>query len=130
MLIKVLIATSKTQGFRANDFSHTEEGELVGFGALECDREQVDGHCGCRRSLVGLRSGKATTTFKVAEMECDLSAEISRSLINNGWGGVGEDEIAKIAKDDAKGIQHIASGFAVGTVLERRGETYKNRKGN
>ena len=59
---KVLTATAATQGMRKNDFSHTEEGELVTYG-LECDCEQVDGVCGCKRSLVGRSTHKATTTF-------------------------------------------------------------------
>jgi hypothetical protein len=64
--MKVLVATEETQGRRPNDFCFTEEGELVLFGS-ECSRETIDGPCGCRRSLVGVRSGMATTTVRVVE---------------------------------------------------------------
>ena len=64
--MKVLVGTKDTQGKRKNDFSFTDEGELVTFGT-ECDREAVDGHCGCKRSLVGMKTRKGTTTFKVVE---------------------------------------------------------------
>ncbi|OGV70911.1 MAG: hypothetical protein A2283_22065 [Lentisphaerae bacterium RIFOXYA12_FULL_48_11] len=62
--MKVLVATRRTQGRRDNDFNFCEEGELLIYGS-ECDAEAVDGHCGCRRALVGMTSGKATTTFLV-----------------------------------------------------------------
>jgi len=66
--MKVLVATEETQGHRKTDFCWTEEGELVFFGS-ECTRETIDGECGCRRSLCGLRTRKATTTFRVVERE-------------------------------------------------------------
>ena len=40
-----------------------EEGELVRF-ATECDGERVDGRCGCRRSMTGMSTLKATTTVR------------------------------------------------------------------
>ena len=52
--MKVLVGTKETQGQRSNDFSWAEDGELVMFGS-ECDREDVDGTCGCRRAMSGLR---------------------------------------------------------------------------
>ena len=68
--MKILVATKETQGFRDSDFSWAREGELVRFDS-ECDRDKnrIDGGCGCRRSMVGLETGRATTTFKVVEMD-------------------------------------------------------------
>jgi hypothetical protein len=59
--MKVFVSTKDGQGIRNNDFSWTNEGELVKF-ALECDGEKIDGKCGCRRSMSGFDTHKATTT--------------------------------------------------------------------
>ncbi len=47
-----------------DDFCHTVDGELVFLPTDFCDCPD----CGCRRSVVGLGSGKATTTFTVADL--------------------------------------------------------------
>ena len=68
--MKVFVATKEGQGLRQNDFSHAEEGELVLF-SYGCDRDKdnVDGGCGCRRSMDGFKTLSGTTTFKVVDME-------------------------------------------------------------
>jgi len=63
--MKLLVATTQTQGQRQNDFCWATPGEILHFGS-ECDREGIDGACGCKRSLSGLDSLKATTTMIVA----------------------------------------------------------------
>src|SRR5262245_27740329 len=63
-LLPVLVATPQTQAQRRNDFCWCDEDEPVRF-ALACDGERVDGPCGCRRSMTGTSTLKATTTFRV-----------------------------------------------------------------
>ena len=67
--MKVLVATNETQGARENDFCWTVEGELVFIPPIECGRGYVDDNCGCRRSMAGMVSWRATTTVKVVERE-------------------------------------------------------------
>lgn len=63
--MKVFVATRPTEPeSEADDFCHTVDGELVFLPTDFCDRPD----CGCRRSMVGLGSGKATTTFTVADL--------------------------------------------------------------
>ena len=50
--MKLLVATTKTQGQRKNDFCWVPEDEIVQF-AFVCDGEKIDGSCGCRRSMSG-----------------------------------------------------------------------------
>lgn len=51
--MKIITATSQTQGQRASDFSFCIEGELVTYATVICDRDREegpDGGCGCGRS--------------------------------------------------------------------------------
>ena len=130
--MKVLVATKETQGFRNNDFGHATPGELVKF-AFECDGETVDGKCGCRRSMAGVDSGKATTTVKVVEMNIspdDYAQRIIDSDIAAGWGaGTGEEvaDFCEAVKASAMDLLRIAADFKVGMVLEKRGNTFRER---
>jgi hypothetical protein len=81
--MKVLTASNQTQGWRDNDFSWTVEGELVVFPPIECGRGTIDDSCGCRRSMAGLVSHRATTTIKVAERE-ELDPDTYFMLISDG----------------------------------------------
>ena len=120
--MKALVATKETQGTRNNDFSWTQEGELVVFGA-ECDRESVDGRCGCRRAMSGLTTLKATTTVKVTDFPGltleTLAEQIKRHLIKD-W-GLEEPTVASIAHEAAAALCRRVNRFEVGDVLERRG---------
>lgn len=64
--MKVFVATKEGQGLRENDFSHTDEGELVLF-SYGCDRDKdnVDGGCGCRRGMNGFNTLKAPPHLKL-----------------------------------------------------------------
>jgi hypothetical protein len=129
--MRVFVATKETQGYRKNDFGFCNEGELVGFGT-ECDGEEVDGNCGCRRALAGLESHKATTTFKVVDLPItvsDLIAKIQDSLIKAGWGDVGiKIKVADIAEEDAKELARVADFFQVGDIVEKRGDEFRKRE--
>ena len=120
--MKVLTATNDTQGQRKNDFAGTEEGELVIFG-FECDQE-VDGWCGCKRSMSGLTTLKATTTIKVRDIPDQtesMMVDKIKSHLMTYWHFTGQ-AAQDTAKKDAAELIRLASSFQAGDVLERRGK--------
>ena len=124
--LNVFVATQKTQGQRKNDFCHAIEGEIVRVGS-QCDRERVDGRCGCRRCLVGLQSGKGTTTFLTVEQEItesQLIEMVRQSLETGGWL---KFMTADDVKEEARQILTLAKPFPVGSVVERRGDIVQQR---
>lgn len=128
--MKVFVATKSLQGLRKNDFSFTLEGELVKYG-FECDGETVDGHCGCKRSMVGFESQKATTTFKVVEMPITPKAFWNKYIESErkaGW--VKESatkEELKVFRAVAKELLRLPNRFPVNTVLEKRANRIQTR---
>lgn len=131
--MRVLVATQETQGQRKNDFHWAKTGELVRFG-MDCDGESVDGGCGCRRSLCGTESGKATTTFEVQEQQLsdeEFRQRIETSLRSSGWIGQAwskPDEDRSMIDDEVASLLEIANHFPVGTILERRGDQIRARR--
>jgi len=124
--MKVLVATKETQGNRKNDFDWCNEGEIVRF-AFECDGETVDGNCGCKRSMAGIDSQKATTTMKVVDMditEQKMIELIRQSLAKAGWGA----EVQELANGDTTELLRIAAVFNIGDVVERRGNKFGQRR--
>jgi hypothetical protein len=67
--MKVLTATSDTQGWRDDDFCWTVEGELLLLPPIECEYGSVDDGCGCKRSMSSMVSQLTTTSIKVAKRE-------------------------------------------------------------
>ncbi len=123
--MNVLVATRQTQGGRRNDFCFVPEDELVVFGS-ECDREPIDGDCGCRRSMSGIVSCKATTTMKVADLKMgvdEYAATIHASRWAKGW---------RMSRADcrvlAEELMLTARPFRTGAVVERRGELLVERR--
>ena len=115
--MKVLVATSETQGQRPNDFDYCVEGELVTVG-LVCatDRRDPDGGCGCGRAFAGLNSHRATTTAKVKEVELskdDYVEALRSSLAQQGWP---TSDVAELAG----WLAQLVSEWPVGTIVERR----------
>jgi hypothetical protein len=129
--MKVLVSTVLTQGQRKNDFCHVPPGELVTFGS-ECDREPVDGKCGCRRCLIGMTTNKGTTTFRVVDSPVltpkSLEDAVKDHLEKTGWAKLAHDGVEEWVKQDAKEIVRIAEAFPTGTILERRGQTFRERR--
>lgn len=116
--MKLLICTNKGQGKRNNDFCWTNEGEIAIFG-MECSRERLDGACGCRRSMVGIDTRKATTTVEVAEVDMDhegFKQRIRTSEIKAGFGEPSEERIELMALT----VEDEAEPWPIGTILERR----------
>lgn len=125
--MKVLTATKHTQGRRKNDFCHVPQGEIVTY-PIECDREKIDGRCGCRRSMMGLENLTATTTIQIVDLPLNqkqLTAAYKKSLQKSGWAAVMNDtEIDNLIKQDLKALRTICNNFPVGTILERRGSQF------
>lgn len=121
--MKVLVATSRTQGARYNDFDYCVEGELVWFEP-SCDHGDTDSAdlCGWCRSFSGLSSHRATTTARVAELDIspqDYLLALSASLDEQGWTGHLD---AAHAEAKVVEIRDSLAGFAdlypVDTVME------------
>lgn len=133
--MKVLVATTDTQGARSNDYCFAEEGELVYFGT-DCDQEEVDGPCGCRRAMAGAVSKKATTTMKVIEMtvtKAEYAELIRLALRDAGWIVPPTGEVSRafneaLVKAMSEDLMELAKRFTVGAVVERRGHIYRQRK--
>lgn len=127
--MKVFVATYDGQGGRPSDFSWTVEGELVSI-PFECgtERDDIDGRCGCRRAMSGLASAKATTTFKVVEMNitiADYEAAVAESNCRCGWA---EDaQVTPEVRREAAELLAYAHEFPVDRVLERRGREIRTR---
>jgi hypothetical protein len=115
--MKVLVATSDTQGQRGNDFSYCIEGELVTVGLVcAADEEDPDGGCGCGRAFAGLNSHKATTTAKVKDVELseeDYVEALRSSLAQQGWPTEDVGELATW-------LVQLVSTWPTGSVIERR----------
>ena len=116
--MKILTATSRTQGQRPNDFHWCIEGELVHFGLVcAADQADPDGGCGCGRSFAGLNSHRATTTAMVRDIggftTGDYVEAIRSSLSQQGWD-------ASTAAEEAGELMAIVADWPVGAVAERR----------
>jgi hypothetical protein len=130
--MKALVATKQSQGARKNDFCHVPEGELVTFaGECDTDRDSVDGNCGCRRSMSGTLSLKATTTFKVVELPggiAELATAVRESYKRGGWDSFMKPaEIETMIKADVRELVRVAGCFDLGQVLEKRGSKIQSR---
>jgi hypothetical protein len=129
LIMKVLVSTKETQGQRKNDFSWANEGELVTF-SMDCDGEKVDGRCGCRRSMSGIVTHKATTTMKVIDVDIRPTQLLPALVegIREAWGTVMKDkEIIEMARNDLRELLQLADVFTVGKIVERRGNKYQTR---
>jgi hypothetical protein len=120
--MKVLVSTTQTQGWRANDFCYVPEGELVAIIGAECTYELPDGRCGCKRSLSGLANGKGTTTVKVIDAPITRNEYWIRVIEKNKEfvGSFYDTELEDIA-EEVDFLLKAASYFEIGAVLERRG---------
>ncbi|MCG3204312.1 MAG: hypothetical protein KCHDKBKB_01027 [Elusimicrobia bacterium] len=122
--MKTLVATDETQGKRKNDFCHTRNGEFLLHG-FECERESVDGPCGCRRSFSGMESFKATTTFKVVKTNLtkkQFTSHLAKALVKGGWyqEPLSPADTKTVSVMAAK-LLNLAASFPIGAILERRG---------
>lgn len=76
--------------------------------------------------MTGVESRKATTTMKVVEMDLDpekLYVIIKKSLKESGW--IRDREMILLC---VKELLESAAVFEVGDIIERRGDTLKERE--
>ena len=86
--MKLLTATSISQGDLPDDFHFATDGELVRLGEV-CARDRADpaGGCGCGRAFAGLTSRRATTTALVTDVDLsydDLLEQVASGLERSG----------------------------------------------
>lgn len=119
--MKALVATKELQGQRKADFCFVEEGEPIVFSS---------GH---HTAMVGVVSRKATTTFKVVEMDLTpggLATMVVDSYRRMGMVNPGnEDRMTKDALGMAEELFRLADNFQVGTVVEKQGRSFREREG-
>lgn len=131
--MKVLVATKFSQGERKDDFCDPRivEGELVVLGIDHDDEKVGDKNCGCRRSLVGVQSGRRTTTMQVATFAFERSDQIEYAkiaLVRMHHPEADTNENAdKLAARQVTELNHAAEKFALGTVVEKRGIKFRER---
>ena len=116
--LKVLVATRRSQGSRADDFFFTNEGELVRFGLI-CSRDIGKGGlggCGCGRSMVGFETLKATTTFEVIHSSITKGEYLDRYVESHFKSGFPPME-AQLVIEDVNELLRIARLYPVGTLL-------------
>lgn len=126
--MKILVASSLSQGQRKNDFIWADEGEFVTFPS-ECSREKVDGKCGCKRSMAGIDTRKATTTMKIIETSLtvpELVAKFAASDLKAGWYSTMEEAIEE-NQMMVNELLKLADKFEVNDILERRGNVIRVR---
>ena len=129
--MKIFTATAQTQGTRSDDFFFCQEGEIVHFGVFRCSTEKLQRRCGCYRSMVGLVTSKATTTFKVEDMNLridDLAKMVYSHWERGGWITAHKpiaDELGPFtmahAKRIAEELEIAALPFDVGSICECAG---------
>jgi hypothetical protein len=126
--MKLLVATEETQGKRKNDFCFVPEGEIVMFG-FECDGETVDGGCGCRRSMVGLKCYRGTTTMKIVDV--DITEKDLKALLMDcyckAW-KMSPMEAVKEAEVDGNELMRFGEAFPAGVIVEKRGRKLQERR--
>jgi hypothetical protein len=122
-MIKVLVATTETQGDHPGDFCFVPDGELVARYGMVCDDERPDGSgCGCGRSFSGFDTHRATTSAMVVEKDMtreEWRAALHRTLTDSGWiAYLPADEAAEVIDEierfDLDGIQQIPAGLVLG----------------
>ncbi|HKQ08136.1 MAG TPA: hypothetical protein VJ464_23625 [Blastocatellia bacterium] len=121
--MKIIVATNETQGQRSGDFNFVPDGEVVMVSDCDC----LHAGCDCVRSMVGIKSGKGTTTMKVVESAITLGEY--RRLIgkaNQGYGELGVDD--EIFNEQADALLDLAMQFPAGAVIERDGENFQQRQ--
>ncbi len=127
-MIQIFVATTETQEQRETDFCFVPEGEIVTLPVMTCTNEHVDGPCGCKRSMSGINTQKATTTMRVDTFDgnlFELDRMIAEAMRKAGWlkGRLGESYESRAYK-----ISCEAAKFPVGTVVEYREGRFNKRE--
>lgn len=123
-LLPVLVATREKQGQRRNDFCWCDDDEPVRF-SLACDGERIDGPCGCRRSMSGMTTLKATTTVRVKNLR--ITREQFVSMVKSSYQKSGFSLDAESVREEADELLRLAAAFPVSSVIEKRGDELRQR---
>lgn len=123
--MKVLVATDRTQGDVAGDYTYCVPGEILWI-TMVCDTDRLypESGCGCGRGFGGLISHRATTTAEVAErdfIEEDLRLAIRTSLTDQGWlhADLSPQQAAAFVEEVAEDVRAIAEPLPVGSIVRR-----------
>lgn len=121
--MKIIVATSETQGQRPGDFNFVPEGEVVIVSDCDCLHEG----CKCSRSMAGVKCGQGTTTMTV--VESGMSREEYRRIVreaNKGYEDLGINEA--VFDDQADALLELAMQFPTGALIERDGDDFELRQ--
>ena len=127
--MRAFVATKETQGKRKNDFCFAEEKEMVWFGG-ECDNEPIDGACGCKRAMCGVKTRLATTTFAFVEYGDEDAIKRCLRQFYQGSGELnyyGVEKTNEIIDQDIAYLTSIQNAIPVDAVLELRGRNIQVR---
>ena len=121
--MKLLVAC---KGSGRGDFFWTNEDEIVMPGFVCCSGDS----CGCNRSLVGVETRKATTTFKVVDRpDVDFNGLVK--IFGNSWRKAGFDMSDNDLPAVVQRIRDFCKDLPVGTIAEtdRSPYSYRVRRG-
>jgi len=123
--MRLLTATARTQGMRADDYCEAVLGELVWLPdpCLSALLRPADPPCACHRTFAGVVSGAGTTTALV--VETDLSRREVVELVGRGAEANGWPPSCAGHLSDA--MLAIARRWPTGTVLERAFDQFRAR---
>lgn len=125
--MKILVATTLTNGWLADDHNECIDGELV-YLLEPCARGQdgPDNLCHCALSFSGMHSHRSTTTALVVDSplsRADVREAVRASLESAGWitpqvpEHLSEQWVTELQAD----CLGLADNYEVGTVVRRRG---------
>lgn len=120
--MRVLVATSATQGTRASDATGCVDGELVWLrDVCPASRRRPDGPCSCGRSFAGMSTNNDTTTALVREIVGFTRSEYEAALV----GSFEAQEwcpccTSRPVADVIDELIALAGVFPTGAVIERR----------
>jgi hypothetical protein len=121
-IMRVLVATSATQGARASDSNGCVDGELVWLREVcPASKRRPDGRCPCARSFAGMSSNKNTTTALVRDIAGLTRLEYQSALVasfdSQDWCRCCTSRPVTEVIDE---LIALAGVFPAGAVLERR----------
>ncbi len=121
-LMKLLVATTKTQGDKKNDFNWLPNGEYVVMGMVcDTDRGDPDGGCGCGRAFEGIDHLKSATTAEVVEVDFDRAAWVEMVRLSKTKAGWAEmDNFDDFYTATADEMIELVRDLPAGTVVGRR----------
>lgn len=110
--MKVLV--SRGEGDQLDDFSFTDEGELLVFPVSICETPARRAECGCGFAFSGLESQKATTVGTVQSVRADeLRERVLTSRLAESWGA----DAAADLWDQVQWIDEQLADVPIGAVV-------------